>query len=287
MQASSSITPDSLEAAVVTTPIGGAVRLGELAKVERTVGPSTIYRVEGRRTASVQFSNPGDYALKEALDIIRAEVEPDVQALLPEDGSVVYGGSADDLERAIRTMGTNFLVAIGILFVLTAVLFKSPRDAGFVIITIPLAAAGGILALRLLDAISSQYLDLLTMIGFTILLGLVVNNAILLVARTRQAEADGLDRRTATREALRTRLRPIFMSTLTSLLGMMPLVVMPGVGSEIYRGMAAVIVGGMAMNAAFTLVLIPSLLRLGEARRRGLEEPSSTSNHEPTLAPAE
>ena len=118
------------------------------------------------------------------------------------------------------------------------------------------------LAIRLLNLATFQPLDLLTMIGFVILLGLVVNNAILLVHQTRIAERDGLERDAAVESALRTRLRPIFMSTLTSVFGMLPLLLMPGEGSVIYRGLAAVIVGGMAVSTLFTLVLLPCLLRL-------------------------
>jgi multidrug efflux pump subunit AcrB len=115
------------------------------------------------------------------------------------------------------------------------------------------------------------------MIGFIILLGLVVNNAILLVDQTRQAEKAGLSRRNAVAQAVRIRARPVYMSTLTSLFGMLPLMLMPGVGSEIYRGLATVIVGGMSISAIFTLVLFPSLLRFGEER--------STTSHENNVAP--
>ena len=90
----------------------------------------------------------------------------------------------------------------------------------------------------------------------------VLRNAILLVAQTRAAETKGLSRTEAVQQALRYRLRPIFMSTLTSLFGMLPLLVVPGAGSEIYRGMAAAIVGGMAVSTLFTLLLLPSLLQL-------------------------
>jgi len=104
----------------------------------------------------------------------------------------------------------------------------------------------------------------LTMIGFVILLGLVVNNAILLVHQTRMAERAGMSRRDAVLDAIHLRLRPILMSTLTSLFGMLPLLLIPGAGTELYRGLAAVIVGGMTVSTIFTLVLLPSLLRLGE-----------------------
>jgi multidrug efflux pump subunit AcrB len=130
----------------------------------------------------------------------------------------------------------------------------------------PLAMVGGVLALRLLNLMTFQPLDLLTMIGFVILLGLVVNNAILLVHQTRSAERDGMARHIAVESALRIRLRPIFMSTLTSVFGMLPLLLMPGDGSVIYRGLAAVIVGGMSVSTLFTLVLLPALLRIGSQR---------------------
>ena len=130
----------------------------------------------------------------------------------------------------------------------------------------PLAVVGGVISLRVLNHFTYQALELLTMIGFIIMLGLVVNNAILLVHQTRAAERDGLDRRDAVAQAVRIRVRPIFMSTLTSICGMLPLMLVPGVGSEIYRGLATVIVGGMSVSTVFTLLLLPSILRLGENR---------------------
>jgi multidrug efflux pump subunit AcrB len=189
-----------------------------------------------------------------------------LKAALPPDGNVVYAGSADNLRKAISTMSKNFGMALIILFLLMAALFRSIRDAVLALLAMPLAMVGGVLALRLLNLMTFQPLDLLTMIGFVILLGLVVNNAILLVHQTRSAERDGLARRAAVEAALRTRLRPIFMSTLTSVFGMLPLLLMPGDGSVIYRGLAAVIVGGMSVSTLFTLVLLPALLRIGSQR---------------------
>jgi multidrug efflux pump subunit AcrB len=104
------------------------------------------------------------------------------------------------------------------------------------------------------------------MIGFVILLGLVVNNAILLVYRARDGEREGLSRHDAVESSVRLRLRPILMSTMTSIFGMLPLMLMPGSGSELYRGMATVIVGGMLVSTLFTLLLLPSLLRMNEQR---------------------
>jgi multidrug efflux pump subunit AcrB len=106
------------------------------------------------------------------------------------------------------------------------------------------------------------------MIGFIILLGIVVNNAILLVEQTRQSEAEGMSRVDAVHEALRLRTRPIFMTTATTLMGMLPLIVAPGQGAQIYRGLATVIFGGMMVSTLFTLVLMPALLQLGGEKSR-------------------
>jgi multidrug efflux pump subunit AcrB len=262
-------TPEQLTSTPVMTPAGEVVPLGELVEVQRTTGPGQIRRVNGRRTVSLSVSPPENVSLETAVNSIRDEVEPLLKAALPEDGSIVYGGSADSLSDAIRTMSSNFLMALGILFLLMAGLFRSLKDSAIVALTIPLAGVGGIIALRVLNLFSFQPMDLLTMIGFIILLGLVVNNAILLVDQTRRAEREGLDRDEAVRQALNIRMRPIFMSTFTTIVGMLPLVLMPGAGSVIYRGLATAIVGGMICSLFFTLLMLPSLLRIGAAVRVG------------------
>jgi multidrug efflux pump subunit AcrB len=259
-------SPEELAKVPLMTPRGDVIPLGELIEVERTTGPNTIRRVDGRRTITLGFSPPDDISLESAMVKIRAEVEPGLREALPADGSLRFGGSADSLETAIGTMARNFGMALAILFLLMAGLFRSLKDSGLVLMTIPMSTVGGILCLRLLNLVSFQPMDLLTMIGFIILLGLVVNNAILLVHRTRQAEREGLDRDAAVEAALHERLRPIFMSTLTSIFGMLPLLLMPGAGSVIYRGLAAAIVGGMTVSLFFTLLMLPSLLRSGRQR---------------------
>jgi multidrug efflux pump subunit AcrB len=151
-----------------------------------------------------------------------------------------------------------------------AAMFRSLLDSFLVMLSMPLAIAGGVISLRIFNLFALQAMDLLTMIGFLILLGLVVNNAILLVMQTRNGLRDGLDRTAAVAEAVRIRARPIYMSTLTSIFGMLPLMVIPGPGSEIYRGLATVIIGGMFVSAVFTLLLMPSILRLPPLRLASL-----------------
>lgn len=256
--------PEQLESVPVATPRGGTVLLGDLVKIERGVGPSFVQRVDRKRTVTLNINQPDGMALEDMITVLREKVEPELKPMMPADGTISYGGSADALDRAVGSLAINFVLALGLLFMILAALFRSAKDAIFVVITIPLATVGGVLALRLLNLFSFAPLDLLTMIGFIILLGLVVNNAILLVAQARAGEAEGLTRDEAVERSLALRLRPIFMSTLTSIMGMLPLVLFPGAGSDIYRGMATTIVGGMALSTLFTLVLLPCLLRFKE-----------------------
>lgn len=263
-------TPEQLAAIPLATPSGEVQALGELARLERTAGPSEIQRVDRRRTLSLQIQPPGDMAIEEALEIVREQVLPDVRAALPPDGTIQLRGTAEALDEALASMSGSFTLAVVILYLLISALFRSFRDSLLVVLTLPMATVGGILCLRLMDWLlagrGGQQMDLLTMIGFVILLGLVVNNAILLVYRARDAEREGMSRRAAVESAVRLRLRPILMSTMTSIFGMLPLMLLPGSGSELYRGMACVIVGGMLVSTMFTLLLLPSLLRMNEGR---------------------
>jgi multidrug efflux pump subunit AcrB len=256
--------PEDLADIPVATAAGTIVPLGGLADIERTVGPSNLRRVDRRRTVSLSVNPPERMTLEEAMAAIEEQVEPGLRAALPADGTIIYGGSADRLKLAIGTMAENFAMALLVLFMLMSALFRSVKDSALVMLCLPLATVGGMAGVQILNLTTFQPLDLLTMIGFIILMGLVVNNAILLVHQTRSAERRGLARADAVRQALGLRLRPVFMSTLTSIFGMLPLVLMPGVGSVIYRGLATVIVGGMSVSTIFTVLLLPSLLRLGE-----------------------
>ena len=270
MRAESWNTPEELAALPVATARGDVVSLGELSQVTRTAGPSQIRRIDRKRTLTLQVTPPSDMAMEEALDVIKKDVAPAILAGMPQGGTVKYRGTAEALDEALRSMSGSFMLAVVILYLLISALFRSFRDSLLVILTIPMATVGGIVALRTVDlallASGGQQMDLLTMIGFIILLGLVVNNAILLVYRARDGEREGMSRRDAVESAVRLRLRPILMSTTTSVFGMLPLMLMPGSGTELYRGMATVIVGGMLVSTLFTLILLPSLLRMHEER---------------------
>ncbi len=279
-------TPEELASIPLATPAAGVLPVGELTRVERTAGPSEIRRLDRRRTVTLQVTPPENVSLEETLQILKSQVSPVVDGFLPEDGDIRYTGTADKLETALKEMGGSFLLAIAILFLLMAALFRSFVDSLLVLLALPLATVGSATALHVMNEWLGvfQPMDLLTMVGFIILLGLVVNNAILLVHQTRAAEREGLSRRDAVEDAVNRRLRPILMTTLTSIFGMLPLLVVPGAGTELYRGLAAVIIGGMSVSTAFTLILLPSLLRIGEGARLGAQATPQSQDASPTPA---
>ncbi|MDJ0654593.1 MAG: efflux RND transporter permease subunit [Xanthomonadales bacterium] len=277
-------SPEDLAGLPIATPQSGIQVVGELAPPQRSVGPTQLRRVNGQRTITLQVLPPAGITMEEALESLRADIGPVIAEALPADARIHYRGTADRLAGTVNQMGRNFVLAVLILALIMAAMFRSISDSLIVLLVMPLAVVGGVIALQVLNLFTYQALELLTMIGFIILLGLVVNNAILLVHQTRAAERDGLGRREAVTQAIRIRVRPIFMSTLTSICGMLPLMLVPGVGSEIYRGLATVIVGGMSVSAIFTLLLLPSILRLGEGRR--VKEPRRPTVHQQPISAA-
>lgn len=256
------LTPEELQNVPLYTASNELLALGDLAAINRTAGPSQINRLDRLRTLTLQVTLPDSVALEKGLETMENELSPMLKEMLPADSIVNYRGTAESLTIALESLTNSFLLAIVILYLLISAMFQSFKDSLLVITTIPMATFGGILGIRVMDIAVGQQMDLLTMIGFIILLGLVVNNAILLVDRAIKAQADGMTRDEAVRNAVLLRIRPILMSTLTSIFGMLPLLLIPGAGTELYRGLAAVIVGGMLFSTLFTLILLPSLLKL-------------------------
>ena len=257
-------SPDALAAVPVATPTGGVVPLGELVTIEPTVASTGLRRVDGRRTIGINVVAPPGTSLQQAMEKLETEVDPALRPLLPPDGGIRYAGDAGSLETALADMRVNISLALLVLFLLMAALFRSAKDSLLVMLTVPLASLGGVLGIRFLNLFTPQTLDMLTMVGFIILLGAAVNNAILLVESSRSAERGGMDRRSAVRHALEERTRPIFATSLGQLAGLLPMILVPGPGAALYRGLGTVIAGGMLVNTVFMLVLLPALLRLGE-----------------------
>lgn len=263
---------EDIERKYVATP--GAtvpVRLDSLVNVTMGSGPDQIYHSERQRAISIDVTPPPHISLEDAIEI----VEEGVVGKLVADGELAGGynirlsGTADKLQQTWRDLRWNFLLALLITYLLMAALFESFLHPLVIIMTVPVGAVGGVIGLKLLSLwlVSRgelpQNLDVLTMLGFTILVGTVVNNAILIVHQALiHMRQDGMNAQDAVLESTSTRIRPIFMTTLTTVLGLAPLVFFPGAGSELYRGIGSVVLGGLLASTIVTLFLTPSMFTL-------------------------
>ncbi len=248
----------------IVTGSGDIIPVSSLADVVVTSGPTEIRHLERERTVTLQVRPASQLPLEEAMRILQEEVIDKLEASGLAPGiKLRLAGTADKLTQTWDAMVWQLLLAVAIVYLVMAVLFESFVFPLIIILSVPLATAGGIGGLAVLNMLHYQALDMLTLLGFVILVGIVVNNAILLVHQTLyHARNEGMEITDAIIAATHTRIRPIFMSTLTSVFGMLPLVLFPGAGSELYRGLGSVVVGGLALSAVLTLAIIPPLLGL-------------------------
>ena len=256
-------TPEELYKALVATPKGKIVPISSFARLQRSTGLDQIRHLERQRTVSLQVTPPKTISLEEAMEVIRDKLVPLLKTKGMLQGvNIKLSGEADKLTQTRGALQWNFILAAVIIYLLMSGLFGNFIYPLVVLFTLPFAAVGGFIGLKLMNLfIQPQPLDVLTMLGFVILIGVVVNNAILIVYQAlNNIRYHGMEYREAILESTRTRLRPIYMSTFTSIFGMLPLVVAPGPGSEIYRGLGSVILGGLAISSLFVIFIIPSLL---------------------------
>jgi HAE1 family hydrophobic/amphiphilic exporter-1 len=251
---------------LIQTPKGERVTLGSVADIRLEEGPTQINHIGSERAITIQVIPPAEVPLETAMDTVRNEIVEPLKASgrLGSLYRIDLSGTADDLTRTRESLQWNFILALVISYLLMSALFENFFYPLVIMFSVPLAAAGGFIGLLLVNLfITYQALDIVTMLGFVILVGIVVNNAILIVHQALNNIRDsGLAPREAIRESVRSRIRPIYMSSVTSVFGMMPLVFTPGAGSEFYRGIGSVVVGGLLVSTIFTVFLVPSLLSL-------------------------
>jgi len=259
----SSMKTQELEKTPIFLPGLGPAPLKTVATIEHQMGPTQILRHEMERAITISVTPSKDIPLETAMNTLKN----DILAPMKDQGQFErpYGfklsGTADKLTTTRKELQSNFLYALVVTYLLLCALFQSFLYPVIILFSVPLASFGGFMALKLVNlGLTKQPLDVLTMLGFIILIGIVVNNAILLLSVTldqlRNYNASVTE---AVFEAIRSRVRPIFMSTLTSLFGMAPLIFMTGPGSELYRGIGSVVLGGLLCSTVFTLILIPAL----------------------------
>jgi HAE1 family hydrophobic/amphiphilic exporter-1 len=250
----------------VISPFGGKVTLSSVADISLTEGPSQINHLQAQRAITIQIIPPAKIALETATQLVAEKVIDPIKSsgALGNIYQIHMGGTADNLTRTRESLMWNFLLAVVISYLLMSALFENFLYPFIIMFSVPLAAAGGFVGLFLLNRfIIYQPLDIITMLGFVILVGIVVNNAILIVHQTlNNMRNAAMASREAITESVRSRIRPIYMSSITTVCAMTPLVLSPGAGSEFYRGLGSVVIGGILVSTIFTIFLIPALLSL-------------------------
>lgn len=256
---------ERLDQLPIYTPRNRMVPVSAFAKVEEVSAPTEIRRLEEQRAIKLQVTPPPEIALSQAMVQLQRDIIAPLRAAgaLPPTVRTTLAGNADKLAAMTDAMSLNLLMAIVITFLLLSALFESFFYPVVIMLSVPLAAVGGVVGLDIVNRFSGQQFDVLTMLGFVILVGTVVNNAILIVHQALQnIRQQDMNLDDAIADSVRTRIRPIFMSTMTSILGMMPLVLIPGPGSELYRGLGSVVIGGLFASTVFTLILVPTLFHM-------------------------
>ncbi|MEQ3514292.1 efflux RND transporter permease subunit [Pseudoalteromonas sp. BZB3] len=270
---------ESLMQLPIATPGSAVIDLQSIALVERTQTAEQIKHVARQRAITLQFTPPAGMPLEQAINSVNAMVsELKSQGAMSQYVDVNMAGSAGklaDLKNALLgdgslfgTLSSSMFLAMFVVYLVMVILFQNWKYPLVILVTVPLATLGGFMGLSAVHWASVfdrytpiQNLDVLTLLGFVILAGVVVNNAILIVHQALNNQKErGMNGQLAIRSSVESRVRPIMMSTLTSVGGMLPLVLMPGAGSELYRGLGAVVVGGLVVSTIFTLILVPVLL---------------------------
>lgn len=256
------LSASELAAIPLTTPSGDVVPLGTLAEIDEQLGPSLIRRIERERAITLQITPPEDLALESAMIEIRSIVDELEQGEALPGVDIRLAGTAGKLEQAKARFGEVLLLAVVIIYLLLAALYEDFLAPIVVLVTVPMAGAGGVLGLLAAGLLAPQSFDLITAVGFLILIGVVVNNAILVVDGALARLREGVLLGPAVSGAVEGRVRPIFMTTLTSLAGLIPMVVVPGSGSELYRGVGAIVLGGLTLSTLLTIYVVPALFTL-------------------------
>jgi multidrug efflux pump subunit AcrB len=271
--AGTAATVETLAQLPVYTRAGDSVPLSTITRIEETVDTNRIRRVDGRRMVTLSIIPPETVALEDAVGIVRAEVVEHLRTSggVPADISMTISGAGDQLDATRDALSGNYVIAIVIIYLLLVAIFTHWGYPLLIMTTIPLGVAGGIVGLWLMNFVGgmlpllglqplTQPFDMIAMLGFLILMGTVVNNPILIVHQAMDnVTRGGMNARAAVREAVESRLRPIAMSTLTTVCGLAPLVFLPGAGTELYRGVGAIVLFGVLGTAVVALTFLPAL----------------------------
>ena len=268
--------PQDIDDVLLYSPQGGIVPLSAVARIEETVNTENIRRVDGQRTITLSIIPPKDVPLEVGVEVVERELIQALQASgsIAEDIQMQITGASDRLIATREALSGNFIVAVVISYLLMVAIFSHWGYPFLIMTSVPIGISGGIIGLWILNAIGGnldllglhpihQPLDVITMLGFLVLIGTVVNNPILIVERTvANMHRRGMATIEAVIESTRTRLRPVMMSSITTIFGLSPLVFNPGAGTELYRGLGATVLFGLLFSVIITLTFMPAVLSL-------------------------
>ncbi|PAF52171.1 efflux RND transporter permease subunit [Helicobacter sp. 13S00477-4] len=259
-QTKSKTSPEDILYSQIYTPNGGILPINSLATIKNELGISRIRHFEQNRNILIILNLKGNKPLEKITDIIENNILPNIQK--NTENNITLSGSAGKLTKLKTELLGGFVLAIIITYLILCALYSNFIYPFIIILTVPFATTGGLIGLYLVNKfIAPQNLDVITMLGFIILVGSVVNNAILIVYQTLiNFKEYNINAYESVLNATKSRLAPIYMSMLTSVFALIPLVFFAGSGSEIYRGLGAVIIGGLVFSTIITVFVIPSLL---------------------------
>ena len=280
--------PEDVDNIMLYSPEGGMVPLGAVAEVRQTVNTETIRRVDGERTITLGIVPPRAIPLEQGVDMVRSGIIEELRKTgqVGDDINMTITGASDLLEITRNALQGNFIVAVFISYLLLVAIFSHWGYPLLVMTTVPVGIGGGLFGLWLLNAAGGnlsllgfnnifQPFDVITMLGFLILIGTVVNNPILIIDRTmRNIKSRGMASVDAVLESTRARIRPIMISSITTIFGLSPLVFNPGAGTELYRGLGAIVMFGLLFSTLITLTFMPTLLSLALQFRDWLRPPA-------------
>ena len=261
---------DAVRRLIVNPGSPTPVPLDSVARVEITEGPAEIRRIDQERVAVISASLRGD--LGAAVKVAQAIVD---ENLLPPGTTARVAGQSEDLDQSFRSLLLALGLAVFMVYLVMASQFESLLHPFLILFTIPLALVGAIFSLW----ITGTTLSIIVFIGLIMLVGIVVSNAIVLIDRVNQLRAHGMEKRQALAEGARTRLRPIIMTTITTLFGFLPMALGLGDGAELRQPLAITVIGGLIFSTLLTLVVIPVLYDVVD-RRKVYQQPRALEGAE-------
>jgi cobalt-zinc-cadmium resistance protein CzcA len=247
---------EEIQSLLLKTPSGARVPLAQVASVLPEEGPPVVNREHARREVVVQCNVRGR-DLGGFVEEGRRLLDRQIASSLPPGYSIQWGGQFENQQRAQRTLMIVVPLAILMIFVLLVMSFGSARSAALIILNVPFSLIGGVIALF----VSGQYLSVPSSIGFIAVFGVAVLNGVVLVAYIRQLRSEGLPVAEAAVKGALLRIRPGLMTALVAILGLVPLILSRGIGSEVQRPLASVVIGGIVTSTLLTLIVLPAIYR--------------------------